>query len=30
MSVACIKPEGSDARETADVRELHPLEAAAQ
>ncbi len=30
MAVACIKPEGSDAHETMDTHESHPLEAPAQ
>jgi hypothetical protein len=30
MAVACIKPEGSDAHETVDIHESHPLEAPAQ
>ena len=29
MVVACLKPEGSGAHETADVSESHPLEAPA-
>jgi hypothetical protein len=30
MAVACIKPEGANTPETADVNESHPLEAPTQ
>ena len=30
MAVACIKPEGSDAHETVDIRESYPLESPGQ